>query len=113
MDNCIFCKIIKKESPAKVAAETENVIAFDSIAPIAAHHILIVPKPHIASFLDFDESHKDLVMEMIKVAQEVIKDRKIENAYRLCINGGEYQHVKHFHWHILGGDVKEEDVTRT
>jgi len=42
--DCIFCKIINKEIPAKVAYEDDNVVAFHDINPQAPIHLLIVPK---------------------------------------------------------------------
>lgn len=110
MTECIFCKITKKEAPAKVLAETSDVIAFESIRPVADHHVLIVPKKHINSFLDLEESHKDILIDMAKVAQEVIKKLGISGGYKLCFNGGKYQEVLHIHWHLLGGKLEDRDT---
>ncbi len=109
MKDCIFCEIAKGKSPAKVELETKEVIAFDSISPVAQHHIIIIPKEHISSFSDLEEDHKDIFIKMAKAAQKVITKRKISNGYKLIFNGGKYQSVKHIHWHLLGGKLEDED----
>ena len=109
MTDCIFCKIINKKLPASVEAETKNVIVFHSIAPVSTYHVLIVPKKHIKSFQDFSPKDKDLFFEMVKIAQKVIKDKKLSSGYKLVINGGKYQAVSHFHWHLLGGELEDKN----
>lgn len=108
MDDCIFCKIVKGELPTSGVTETKNIKAFNSNAPVAEHHVLIIPKEHISSFTDLEESHKDIFMEMAKVTQKIIADRKISGGYKLVINGGKYQAIKHMHWHLLGGKLEDE-----
>src|SRR5690554_2812471 len=104
--DCIFCKIVKGESPASVEMETENVISFKSIDPVAATHILIVPKKHLADVMSFGENDGDLLLEMMKIAQDLIKNNNIEDGYKLVFNGGRYQAIPHVHWHLLGGEMK-------
>ena len=45
--DCLFCKIIRKEIPAKAIYENEEILAFEDINPQAPVHILIIPKKHI------------------------------------------------------------------
>ncbi len=100
--DCIFCKIVKGEAPATIWYEDENIIAFDSIKPIAETHILVVPKKHIESFMELDNN--DVLVFLAKAAQQIIKSKKLEDAYRLVFNGGKFQTVSHLHWHLLGGE---------
>ncbi len=109
MQDCIFCKIVKGEAPAKIELETDSIIAFASIAPAADTHILVVPKTHISTFIDLEEDHKDVFMQMTKAVQKIIEMKKISGAYKLVFNGGKYQSVKHIHWHVLGGDLENEN----
>ncbi|OGM05672.1 hypothetical protein A2125_00095 [Candidatus Woesebacteria bacterium GWB1_43_5] len=108
MDDCIFCKIAKGEALAKIRGSSKNAIAFDSIDPVSEHHILIIPKMHIESFLDLEKDHAEIFMEMAQVAQKVIDGKKIAGGYKLVINGGKYQAINHFHWHLLGGKPEDE-----
>lgn len=109
MSDCIFCKIGAHEATANVEIETDNVIAFASIAPVAKIHILIIPKEHIATFTDLEQEHASVLMEMAKVAQALIEKKNISNKYKLIFNGGKYQSVKHIHWHLVGGDWNENE----
>lgn len=109
MDDCIFCKIAEKEMGTAFEAESPNVVAFKSIEPVAEHHILIIPKTHIESFLSLEKDHSEIFMEMAQVAQKVIDDKKIADGYKLIFNGGKYQSVKHMHWHLLGGKLEDEN----
>ena len=55
MNNCIFCKIVKKELPASIVYEDNHVLAFLDIAPANKGHVLVVPKEHHADFLETPE----------------------------------------------------------
>lgn len=61
MEDCIFCKIIKKEIPSEVVYEDEEILAFKDIYPEAPVHILVIPKKHITSIVELEESDKALI----------------------------------------------------
>jgi histidine triad (HIT) family protein len=101
MDNCIFCKIGKGELPCKFLYEDDEFVAFNSNAPVAETHIIIIPKKHISTFMELDSE----ILGMTKIAQKLIRDKKLEGAYRLCFNGGKYLEVMHVHLHLLAGKI--------
>lgn len=109
MKSCIFCKIAEGNVGTSVRADTKHVVAFDSIDPVSEHHILIIPKKHIENFMDLTPANKDLVEDMFKVAQDLVKAMKMQKGYKLLINGGKYQHVNHLHLHLLAGNLEHED----
>jgi histidine triad (HIT) family protein len=106
--DCIFCKIVKGKVPTNKIIEMKNVLAFYDIDPSADTHILIIPKIHINSFLDIKKEHSEILNQMLKVAQDLVKAKKIESKYKLVINGGKYQFVPHLHLHLLGGEMKKK-----
>lgn len=108
MENCIFCQIINKTASSDIEYENDIVIAIKNINPVADTHILLIPKVHINSFMDLTDSN--IQNEMFKVAQILIKEKKIENAYKMVFNGGKYQKVMHLHWHLLGGNFKSGEL---
>ena len=110
MDDCIFCKIVKKEVPTKYLYESKNLIVIPDINPVAEVHILIIPKEHIPTFVDIKKEHKDLILEMVEVAQKFIKEKGVEKKYKIIFNGGSFQFVPHLHWHLLGGDSRKEAI---
>lgn len=105
MDECIFCKIINDEVPRELLYEDLDCVVFKSNAPVAEHHLLVVPKKHISSFMELD----DHVFSMTKVAQKMIKDLNILDGYKIVFNGGKYQAVPHVHWHLLAGNLEKND----
>ena len=111
--DCVFCKIIKKEIPAEVVFEDEDVFAFKDIHPIAPVHILIIPKKHIESINDLKEEDTNLAGKMIMTAKKIAKDFDIsEKGYKLLIRTGEWggQEVPHIHLHLIGGAKLSEEI---
>ena len=107
MNECVFCKIIKKEIPADIAYEDDNVIVFKDINPSAPIHLLIVPKKHIPSINNLELEDKELIGYMFLIAKKVAEEQTISEAgYRLIINVGRDagQIVDHLHLHLLGGE---------
>lgn len=108
MDDCIFCKIIRKEIPKDFEYESNKVVAFLDINPSADLHILIVPKEHIGGVEDLNESHGGLLSEIYKAVNKLVaKNNLQEDLYRIVANGGKAQHVPHLHFHLLGGQWKK------
>lgn len=106
MNDCLFCKIISGQIPASIIFENDNIIAFHDIHPKAPSHILIIPKKHIASVNEIDETDQMLTGELIMVAKKIAKDLNIDQTgYRLVINTLQYagQEVAHLHLHLIGG----------
>lgn len=104
--DCLFCKIVAKEIPATICHEDDHVIAFDDINPRAPHHVLIIPRKHIATLNDLTEDDTLLVGHITQTAKQLAKARGInESGYRLAwnCNADAGQEVFHIHLHLLGG----------
>ena len=71
MEDCIFCKIIKREIPSEIVYEDEEIIAFKDIQPAAPIHILIIPKKHIASLVQLEKEDESLVGKIYTVINKV------------------------------------------
>ncbi len=113
-EECIFCKIVKGEIPAKVVYEDDNVIAFDDLNPVMPVHTLIIPKKHFSSLSDPEISSEVLGAVFSKVA--CVADKKgLVGGYRVLVNTGDDagQTVHHLHVHVIGGgkmtDPTEQD----
>ncbi len=107
MADCIFCKIAQKEIPSTAVYEDDDVIAFRDIEPQAPVHILVIPKRHIGSIMDFGPGDKALAAHiLVDVVPRVAKEQGLaEKGFRVVTNIGDEggQTVKHLHVHILGG----------
>lgn len=103
--DCIFCKIIQKESPVDILYEDNKFIVFKDIKPVAPIHFLIAPKEHIVSINDLEEKHKELIGEIILLAKKIAKEQEISDGYKLAFNVGRKggQLIDHLHLHLMGG----------
>lgn len=102
MSDCLFCKMVKKEITPDIVYEDEQVLAFRDVNPQAPVHILAIPKQHIATLNDCNETKLAgaLLQAIVKIAKLEGVD---ESGYRTVINcnkdGG--QEVGHLHLHLL------------
>lgn len=106
MENCVFCKIIKKEIPSTIVYEDDEVIAFNDVNPAAPIHILVVPKKHIPTLLDVQQEDGELIAHIYQVINKIAKENGFaENGFRVITNCGKDsgQEVMHIHFHVLGG----------
>lgn len=104
MPDCLFCRIVRKEIPAQIVAETEHCLAFRDIAPQAPTHVLVIPKVHVAS-LDGVTEPLD-AGRVALLAAEVARTLGVaESGYRVVMNTGVDggQTVHHLHAHLLAG----------
>ncbi len=106
MGDCLFCKIVQKEIPAKIVFEDDDVLVFDDINPQAPVHVLVIPKTHITSLEETSPSDGTLIGKLLQTAKDQARIRKIASSgYRTVINTGADggQTVSHLHVHLLGG----------
>lgn len=103
--DCLFCKIIGGEIPSNKVYEDDTVFAFRDIDPQAPVHILIVPKEHIVSAKDINESNSAVVAHIFEVAAKIAKAEGLDDGFRIVNNCGDSagQTVKHLHFHLMGG----------
>ncbi len=103
----IFTKIINREIPAAIVYETDEVIAFNDINPLAPIHILVVCKKEIPTINDIEVEDSELIGKMYLAIKEIASQKGIsEKGYRIITNCNEYggQEVFHLHMHILAGE---------
>ncbi len=106
MEDCIFCKIIKKEIPSTIIYEDDKVIAFNDVNPAAPIHILVVPKKHIETLLDVSDQDNELISYVYQIINKIAKEKGFaNNGFRVIVNCGKDsgQEVMHIHFHVLGG----------
>jgi histidine triad (HIT) family protein len=103
--NCIFCKIVAGQIPAKKVFEDDQVLAFHDIHPWAPVHILLIPKLHITSMVDVGPQHQALLGHMMVLSSRLMAELGVTNGYRHVLNTGRdgSQEVQHLHLHVMGG----------
>lgn len=106
MDDCLFCKIEAGEIPAKIALDSDELLAFHDIHPQAPTHILFIPRRHIATINDCSLQDEGLLGRMVFAAKTwAIQNGLSESGYRLVfnVNSGGGQEIYHIHLHLLAG----------
>lgn len=106
MRACLFCKIVEKKIPATIFYEDDQILVFADIEPRAPVHQLLIPKQHIASLNEIDETAISLMGHLYLTAAAMAKKLGIaETGYRVVTNCNEAggQTVYHLHLHLLGG----------
>ncbi|MBZ9578440.1 HIT domain-containing protein [Patescibacteria group bacterium] len=101
--DCLFCKIIKKETPSDIVYEDEEILGLENIQPEAPVHLLFIPKRHVEWKGEFDQKDLQLLARLISVAKKIAVQQKIDEAYKLIFNVGKTGHITHIHLHLLGG----------
>ncbi len=106
MEDCIFCKISKREIPSDIVYEGEDIIAFPDLSPKAPVHILIIPKKHIVPIDSVGKEDAKLLSEVMTAAKEIASMNNVDKSgFRLLVNIGpdSGQEIEHLHFHFLAG----------
>lgn len=101
MENCIFCKIVKKEIPSKLLYEDDIVMAYLDINPEHSGHTLIIPKKHFTNLDDIDLETLTHIMKIAKKIKKLLEEKIDAKGIKLIQNNGTLQEVKHYHLHII------------
>jgi histidine triad (HIT) family protein len=108
--DCLFCRIVSDEIPARKVAEDELVVAFHDIAPRSPTHVLVIPKAHIASAADLTDDDGPVLGRMFATLARIAREAGIaDDGYRIVSNVGRWggQTVDHLHLHLMGGRAFE------
>ena len=113
MDDCIFCRIVSGQIPSSKVYETDQVLAFDDLHPMAPVHVIVIPKTHIPTLMDLTAERMHDCDALMRAVQEVAKIKKIDQkGFRTVINckeeGG--QVIFHLHLHVLGGERLRDEL---
>ncbi len=104
--DCVFCKIIKGETPANFVYRDEAMVVFHDTRPKAPVHVLIVPVEHIEGVNSLEEKHSPIISKMMLKVKEIAQTLGIrDSGYKLVINvgSGAGQVIFHLHIHLIGG----------
>ncbi|MEO5332230.1 MAG: histidine triad nucleotide-binding protein [Magnetococcus sp. YQC-5] len=105
-NDCIFCKIVAGQIPAKKIYEDDVVLAFHDIQPQAPVHALVIPKRHMVCLDDLTPEERLQAGTLLERTAHVARELGVaQTGYRTLINtrGHGGQEVDHLHIHILGG----------
>ena len=107
MPDCLFCKIVAGEIPAKIVKRSESAVAFRDIDAKAPVHVLVIPTRHIPAVRDASGADGErLLGGLLRFAADVATELGLDGeGYRIVTNTGKNagQSVDHLHLHVLGG----------
>lgn len=106
MSDCLFCRIVRREIPASVIYEDDDVLVFNDINPQAPLHALVIPKRHISTLNDLSSQDDALAGQMVRRAAAIagekgFADRGFRTVFNTNAEAG--QTVFHIHLHLLAG----------
>ena len=109
-ENCIFCKIARKDLPAKIVYENEAVLAFLDISPISDGHTIVIPKNHYLNIESIPVEELNKTIEVVKYIATLIHNRLNIDGYNILQNNfrAAGQVVNHFHFHIIPRRLNDE-----
>ncbi len=86
--------------PVKRLRETDTLMAFYHPKPSYPFHVIIVPKKAVASLMHINTSDAAFLSDLYATAQSLVDEFKLP-AYRLIVNGGEFQEFPQLHFHLV------------
>ncbi len=86
--------------PVTRLRETSSLLAFHHPSPSYKFHVLIVPKREVASLSQLDPQDTAFLIDLYSTVQSLVDEFHLQ-AYRLIVNGGEYQYFPHLHFHLI------------
>ncbi len=113
MIDCMFCRIVARQSPADIVYEDDVVVAFKDIYPKAPVHLLIVPRRHIASLAETSDGDAEVLGRCVVAARRLAETSGYaERGFRLSVNTGPEggQVVYHVHFHFTAGRRPRTDA---
>jgi histidine triad (HIT) family protein len=111
--DCLFCRIVARQSSADIVYEDDAVVAFKDIYPKAPVHLLIVPRRHIASLVEARDEDADVLGRCVVAARRLAETTGYaEKGFRLSVNTGPDggQVVYHVHFHFTAGRRPRTDA---
>jgi histidine triad (HIT) family protein len=106
MSDCIFCKIINKDIPAKFVYEDNNVVAFNDLHPDASEHYLFIHRTHQVN-VNASSAELNVISDVFSAIKKFTESNDLaKNGFRVVTNSGKHSHqsVFHTHFHVLGGE---------
>lgn len=105
-----YCEeALSGKTKVDIVYESQAVLAFHHTKPSYPVHIVIVPKKHIPSLVEVHNSEEQIIVEVMRVAQQLAKTLNLNEGVRLTTNMGKFQDTPHLHFHLTQG-IKKENV---
>jgi histidine triad (HIT) family protein len=101
MENCLFCKLVKKEIPSLVVYEDDDTISFMELTPSAPGHVMVILKKHGNNILEYSQDELGKLMKSVQTVTQKIEKALKTDSITIGINHKERQGVPHLHVHLI------------
>lgn len=103
MSDCVFCRIVSGEIPAKILYRDDHAVAISDLNPKAPFHALVMPRAHVAKLSELGDA--PLGGHLLQAVRHVAREAGFADEFRMVVNNGESagQSVWHLHIHVLAG----------
>jgi histidine triad (HIT) family protein len=98
---CKFCQIIAGEIPAHIVHETDDVIAFLDHRPLFHGHTLVLPRDHVETLADLDESRVAPFFREVQKVEAAVRTAMEAQGSFVAENNVVSQSVPHLHVHVV------------
>lgn len=106
MEDCIFCKLARKELPVTVVWEDSEFMCAKDLHPVAPVHLWVIPKVHKSKIELYKGGNEVFWGKMMNAVLAVVRDQKLDQVgFRIVLNGAGYNDLDHEHVHILSGII--------
>jgi histidine triad (HIT) family protein len=102
-DNCIFCKIVKKQAPASILYEDDSVMAFLDIKPLIEGHTLVISKEHYEGIFDIPTELLGKIHKVTQTVATAVKQAVRADGISVVQQNGKAanQVIFHIHVHVI------------
>ena len=106
-DGCRFCSIVAEETPADIVLDTPNVVAFLDHRPLFPGHTLVVPRAHVETLRDLDDTTRDVLFAEVQHVAAAVQDAMNAQGSFVAMNNVVSQSVPHLHVHVVPRNRKD------
>lgn len=109
MTSDFYCdEVLSGRTEVEKVFETDRVLAYHHTRPFWPVHIVVIPKVHVPSLIDFGDVDEGILGELLEVVRRIAAEVTEEHgAARVLTNLGDYQDSKHLHFHVNHGDPRD------
>jgi histidine triad (HIT) family protein len=101
-DECIFCKIVKKDLPSHTLYEDDEILVFLDLYPASKGHTLYIPKEHVSTLYDMSENNMRFLKKLPMIAKKLRDAVNSTGLNVLQSNGKDAgQVIEHIHFHLI------------
>jgi histidine triad (HIT) family protein len=106
-DACLFCSIVAGETAAAIVLDTPDVVAFLDHRPLFPGHTLVVPRRHVETLRDLDDTTRDVLFAAVQRVAAGVQDAMHSQGSFVAMNNVVSQSVPHVHVHAVPRNRKD------